>query len=506
MTYLRRPHFLPSLTSFVKSIYLFLVILGGLFPASLLNSMFVNHTLLSSTQHFPASLPNNMFVNRAVGSSTQQTGCSDSYGPAVNLADGVVLSTEVVQMPTGLEHISLLDIDVTKPDVLLNIVLAHNRLISPDETVTSMANRSNALAGINGDFYEINGPGRPIGMLMMNGKLLQSPTVYAVLGITSTQRLTFGFESFSGNVIRGTASHKLRAINHFVEINEGKLVLLTPDLGAPVSLRGDTVVALLHPLANSADGFRVVSVQTNVTQLPALSGQDALASTGAGGAWLSANLHAGDSLRITTQLSPDPQLVQTIGGGPIVIKDGAFYNDPYPPAPVETYMPNAVTAVSVTKDGTHVCFVVFDGQRSDPVKSVGLTHAQAAQYLLAHGAYQAILLDTGGSTEMVARLPNQHGVSVMNWPADGFERPVANGLFVYSVPVPPDPTYCSLLFQVLAEGNGCKSEITLDRVGVRCIVESQVLAEGNGCKSEITLDRVAVRCIVESEERRRGLC
>jgi hypothetical protein len=88
--------------------------------------------------------------------------------------------------------------------------------------------------------------------------------------------MTFGFESFSGNVIRGTASHKLRAINHFVEINAGKLVLLTPDLGAPVSLRGDTVVALLQPLANSADGFRVVSVQTNVTQLPALSGQDAL--------------------------------------------------------------------------------------------------------------------------------------------------------------------------------------------------------------------------------------
>lgn len=236
----------------------------------------------------------------------------------------------------------------------------------------------------------------------------------------------------------------MKAINHFVEINEGKLVLLTPDLGAPVSLRGDTVVALLKPLANSADGFRVVSVQTNVTQLPALSGEDALASTGPGGAWISANLHPGDSLRITTQLSPDPQLVQAIGGGPILIKDGALYNDPYPPAPGEKYVPNPLTAVSVTKDGTHVCFIVFDGRRADPYESVGLTHAQAAQYLLAHGAYQAMLLDTGGSTEMVARLPKQNGVSVMNWPPDGFERPVANGLFVYSIPVPPRTTHLSL--------------------------------------------------------------
>jgi len=338
-------------------------------------------------------------------------------------------------MPTGPEYVNLLDIDVTKPNVRLGIVLAHNRLISSDETVTSMATRSNALAGINGDFYEIYGPGRPIGMLMMNGKLMQSPTIFSVLGITSTQQLTFGFESFSGNVIRGPASHILKAINHFVEINEEKLVLLTPDLGAPVSLRGDTVVALLHPLVDSADDFRVISVQTNVSQLPALSGQYALASTGAGGAWITANLHPGDSVSITSQFSDDSQLNQAIGGGPVVVKDGAYYYDPYPPAPVERYQLDALTAVSVTKDSTHVCFFTFDGGRADPFNSVGLTHAQAAQYLLAHGAYQAILLDSGGSTEMVARLPHQHSVSVINWPSDGFERAVANGLFVYSVPV-----------------------------------------------------------------------
>ena len=33
---------------------------------------------------------------------------------------------------------------------------------------------------------------------------------------------------------------------------------------------------------------------------------------------------------------------------------------------------------------------------------------------------------------MVARLPGQQAVSVINWPSDGHERPVANGLFIYS--------------------------------------------------------------------------
>lgn len=435
MIRLRRHYLLLSPASLAKSKYLLLVILCALLTTSLRQDTFVYRTVASPKTHLSTSFPIGIVAHQRTVESSRLPACSGSSTSVIKLADGVNLSTDVIHMPKGREHVNLLDIDLTNPGVRLGIVLAHNRLISPDETVSSMANRSHALAGINGDFYEINGPGRPIGMVMMNGKLLQSPTIFAVLGITSRQRLAFGFEYFTGSVVRGTATHILKAINHFVEINEGKLVLLTPDLGAPISLRGDTVVALLQPLAHPAEGFRVVSIQTHVTRLPTLSGRDALASTGAGGAWIAANLHRGDTLRIRTQLSPDPPLAQAIGGGPVVIKDGAFYNDPYPPAPAERYVPNPLTAVSVTKDGMHVCFVVFDGRRVDPVRSVGLTHAQAARYLLAHGAYQAILLDTGGSTEMVARLPKQKGVSVINWLSDGFERPVADGLFVYSVPV-----------------------------------------------------------------------
>jgi hypothetical protein len=108
----------------------------------------------------------------------------------MKVADGVILSTEVLHMAEGSERVSLLDIYLANPAVRPGIVLAHHGLISPDEMVSSMANRSGALADINGDFYELNDPGRPIGMLMINGRLLQSPTVFAVLGVTSQQRLT----------------------------------------------------------------------------------------------------------------------------------------------------------------------------------------------------------------------------------------------------------------------------------------------------------------------------
>jgi len=135
---------------------------------------------------------------------------------------------------------------------------------------------------------------------------------------------------------------------------------------------------------------------------------------------------------LTDQIYPDDQLIQAIGGGPQLVKDGAFYFDPHSPVPGDLYKRNPQTAVGVTKDGTHALFVVFDGRLAGPSRSRGMTPAEVANFMTAHGAYNAMLFDSGGSSEMVARLQGQHAVSIINWPSGGRERPVANGLFIYS--------------------------------------------------------------------------
>jgi exopolysaccharide biosynthesis protein len=168
-----------------------------------------------------------------------------------------------------------------------------------------------------------------------------------------------------------------------------------------------------------------------MANLPALSGQFALIAGGAAGAWLANNLHSGMNLTITKHISPDDDFMQAIGGGPQIVQNGALYNDPNPPAPQNMTARNPLTAVAITKNGTHALFAVFNGRFADTQKSTGLTPGEAARYMLAHGASQAMLFDGGGSSEMVARLPGQRWVSVINSPSGGRERPVANGLFVY---------------------------------------------------------------------------
>ena len=53
--------------------------------------------------------------------------------------------------------------------------MADDALISRGETVGSMARRTRAVAGINGDFFDIGNTNRPINMVVRNGALLQLP-------------------------------------------------------------------------------------------------------------------------------------------------------------------------------------------------------------------------------------------------------------------------------------------------------------------------------------------
>ena len=351
-----------------------------------------------------------------------------------SVADGLTVSTELLQTPAGPERVSLLDVDLTNSTMCLGVVQAHDQLVSSDETVSSMANRTAALAGVNGDYFEINGPGRPISMVVRNGELLQSPTAYPVLGVTSSGKLMITTPSFSGQVITDHASYALKSVNIYNDASKGNMVLITPALGASISTKDETVALLWH-VADTPGAFTVQSVRSDMASLPALSGQAALVAGGDAGKWLASNLHAGVDLTVIQHLSPNDDLVQAIGGGPQVVKNGALYNDPNPPAPKTMTMRNPLTVAGVTGDGTHALFAAFDGRLADTQKSTGLTPAEAAKYMLAHGAFQAMLFDGGGSSELVARLPGQHQVSVINFPSDGRERPVANGLFVYKADV-----------------------------------------------------------------------
>ncbi|HEY1734270.1 MAG TPA: phosphodiester glycosidase family protein, partial [Acidimicrobiales bacterium] len=350
------------------------------------------------------------------------------------LTRGVDQYSETYDTVAGRQHIQVLTADLADPNVRTGVVEADDKIIVPsDETTSSMAVRTGAVAGVNGGYFDINATGQPLGGVISDGTILKSPTpdFDAQLGVRPDGSIVMGQENFSGTVTDGTQSYPLTSVNTEGDEAAGKITELTSYLGAASGLTAGTLV--LGTATDAAqDAFTVASVQTGVTSVPQLAqGEVGLMASGAGGQWLAGGVHVGDAVGLADQISPDNDLTQLIGGVDMLVKDGQIFDDPTgtPPSGV-----NPETAIGISEDGKHVIAVAIDGHEPENT-AVGVSPAEVAGYMVAHGAYTAELFDGGGSTTEVGREPGAATASVLNTPSDqpgNIERPVADGLFFYS--------------------------------------------------------------------------
>jgi exopolysaccharide biosynthesis protein len=121
-----------------------------------------------------------------------------------------------------------------------------------------------------------------------------------------------------------------------------------------------------------------------------------------------------------------------VTGSGIIVQDGVNVGAQTPYG--DGADPNPRTVIGMSQDGRYLYLVVIDGRQ--PGYSVGTTHTESADILLALGAYTAINLDGGGSTDMVE--DNGHGgAKIINRPSGGAERFDANQLGIRALPLPP---------------------------------------------------------------------
>jgi hypothetical protein len=111
-----------------------------------------------------------------------------------------------------------------------------------------------------------------------------------------------------------------------------------------------------------------------------------------------------------------------VSGRPMLVTAGTKLatNPSYPSCATR----NPRTAVGLSRDKKTVIIAVVDGRSS---LSLGMTCTELATLMSGLGAYDAVNLDGGGSTDMYVR-----GVGVVNTPSDGTERVVGNHLAVFA--------------------------------------------------------------------------
>ncbi|MEO7040314.1 MAG: phosphodiester glycosidase family protein [Candidatus Elarobacter sp.] len=351
------------------------------------------------------------------------------------VAPGVERAVYRLLTSAGPLVVSVVTVDPKEPTMRLGTMLAHDTVVSKDETVSAMAHRSGAVAGINGDYFDINNSGAPVGLLVRDGNLDRTPSARVALTVTRDRRISFQTYRFAGTASSGAVQIPLSGVNEWPPRNGA--VLLTPSFGVPPPTSADPLSVLeLFPLAGDPAGAKRYRVGS-VTSAPPYPGAAVLRIAYGGDAQGYGPLpDVGDVVTLSYDTDPPlGEIAAAIGGGPALLRGGLPVDDPGSPNYADRDKRIPASAAALLADGT-LALVVVDGRH--PATSIGVDRAELIALLRGLGATDAMLFDSGGSATLAARVLGDSAASVVNEPSDGIERPVADGLFVYSdAPVGP---------------------------------------------------------------------
>ncbi|MEV0412854.1 phosphodiester glycosidase family protein [Streptomyces sp. NPDC050448] len=280
------------------------------------------------------------------------------------------------------------------------------------------------VAAVNGDFFDIRGTGAPLGPGLGGGRLLHSATPgpgaapavgFGADGIGRVLRIGLGGSvTLPGGTVRPLAGYNA------ARPPAGGLSAYTADwpgtelpaLGTAVAVRDGRVTAAASPVGGPARRERP---EPGTTVLAA-------AADGAAAAELAA-LRPGDAVAVAARAVAEAGAVPTaaVGGREALVVAGVPQNH-------DGESNNAAaprTAVGFSRDGRQLRILTVDGRQRD---SGGLTLTALGRLMHRLGAYEALNLDGGGSSTLLAGQSGAAALALENSPSDGRPRPVPNGL------------------------------------------------------------------------------
>ena len=292
------------------------------------------------------------------------------------------------------------------------------------DPLTNAIRRTQAIAGINGDFFPMQGS--PLGCMLRDGELLALPY---------PDRSTFGWGpgtaqvstlTFQGTAKLPSGAVTLKSLNR--EAGENDLVLQTAFAGYSLSKSPGTHVifaasGFLRPGVDATGTVR--RIEQGKTSVKLGDGEWALTGTDAQITALN-KLKEGDQVTVGFSLGGVDLLKirNIVGGGPGLLRDGrpsldvvreqfanSFASDRHPR-----------TAIGFNREGD-VWLVVVDGRSPT---SRGASLGELTDVMIGLGCTDAMNLSGGGDTTLAVL-----GL-VLNHPSDGGEeRPLANAVLLF---------------------------------------------------------------------------
>ncbi|MEU2158373.1 phosphodiester glycosidase family protein [Streptomyces sp. NPDC019396] len=388
----------------------------------------------------------------APGPAAAATAAPTAKSPAwVRIAPGVAYRRLDIAARSGPVRAHLLTVDLRDPRV--SVGLLYPGSVSARAPLSSLADAAGAVAGVNGDFFDIaetqhpgtEPTGAPVGPVIAAGRQLKGAvpdgqrfgpalpsgtSTREVLGVGEDGTARLGQLVLDGTVSTRSGTLPLRGLNQYA-LPVGSVGAFTSDWGAASRMRATcgTDTRRAAPCSSRTyevtvrDG-RVVAVATAPGRGLIGPGTEVLVGREAGAAELR-KLSVGDRVTVRHRLVDTRSGAAyrfALGGYP-VLRDQA-------PLPGLDEGPGAVrTAAGIADAGHRLLLLALDGA---PDFRNGLTVAELAAVMRDAGCVDAFNLDGGGSSTLVTRGREATHMTVRNHPSGGSERAVPNGIGVFS--------------------------------------------------------------------------
>lgn len=303
--------------------------------------------------------------------------------------------------------------------------LVSGKGVSDRQAVSKLVQENNAVAGVNGDFFNYTPISHPAGFFVDNNEVLSipdraKPTFY--LDNNKNPDIAFIDRTMRLNSIDSGKSITIYYINKLSSKYQVATILNRHwgEKSPGNRFNKDSVEMVVSN--NLVKEIRIGQGPVNIPK-------DGFVVTtfGAGKKNIVDNFKVGDKVRLDVTTGPNIDNIQfAISGGSVLLKNGNIVS-----TKGAAGNPNgsaARTGLGINQAGDQLIIATVDS--SGPYR--GVSQQDFASILKELGAYNALNLDGGGSTTMAIKPIEKQAVEVANKPSGGSQRKVSNGVGVYS--------------------------------------------------------------------------
>lgn len=339
---------------------------------------------------------------------------------------GVTYEKNSRMTDAGIQNIHVMKVDLTESTLEIREVESKGDY-GLKETVKKLLADNGAVAGVNADFFGLSGSySAAFGPIIRDGEVISAGTTlnktegqYAAFFMDEDGNPFFDYFKMTAKFGNEKKMLELAGMNKFASLvfpayldrnamqntssldkRFEKLVkfVVEDDVITYISNEGETVTV-------PEDGYVIVmSADYRKNAAPMFAVGDAVV------------------LDINSSVNLD-EMETSFGGGGKLLVDGKITEANSKVA--SGRQPR--TAFGVSKDGNTAIFMVVDGRG----ESIGATHWELGLLMQEYGAYEAMHLDGGGSSTMVAKTVEDKTMTVQNTVSEGSERRVINAVGVF---------------------------------------------------------------------------